>query len=104
MLSAYIAHNIDSDGERTKIFLYEAIRLDPKNPENYRRLSAMFMNEGDLTETYMILRNGFHATGDGKLFELIIEISSQYFGDAWAKAFYYEYRPELYSRPYSFAR
>lgn len=104
MLSAYIAHNIDSDPERTKIFLHEAIRLDSKNPENYLRLSAMFMNENDITNTLKVLRQGFNATGNGRIFETIIDLSSQYFGDAWAKILYHHYRPEMYIRPYSFAR
>ncbi len=103
-LAAYVACHVDADVGKTIDLLVQAIRMNPKDPTNYLRLGQVYHNTKDLTEAYRIFGIWLQNTGDSRLFEVIIELSSQYFGDAWAKAFYARNKPDNYIRPYSYVR
>lgn len=103
-LAAYVACHIDADVRKTIELLVQAISMNPKDPTNYLHLGQVYHNMKDLTEASRIFALWLENTGDHRLFEAIIKLSSRYFGDVWAKAFYTHYKPDDYGRPYSYVR
>lgn len=103
-LSAYVAYHIDSNPDKTKTLLDQAIELDPKNPENYLQLGQVYYKSKDFERAYDTFYTWLQESSNHTLFEAFIGLSFQRYGDVQTKKSFFEHKPDSYIFPYSYAR